>query len=283
MITVKSLKKAKCLISKERTKGLRLGFVPTMGALHFGHLSLIRKAKSECDFLIVSIFVNPLQFGPKEDFKKYPRNLAKDKKLLIKEGVDLLFCPDLSAMYPSGASVFVYEDRLSKVLCGESRPGHFKGVSTVLAKLFNIVDPDIAYFGQKDYQQGLIVKKLISDLNYNIRIRILPIIREADNLAMSSRNVYLSDKARKRSKYIYQSLVLARNLIRKGLKSTDKIISEMIKLLRFKAEAKIDYIQILDANALIKLKTVKGRTLIAVAIYIDNIRLIDNIIINVKK
>ena len=254
-----------------------------MGALHRGHLSLIRKARAESDFLIVSIFVNPLQFGPKEDFRKYPRKIKQDRASLLKEGVDLLFFPESAAIYPEGASVFVYEDRLSKVLCGKSRPGHFKGVSTVLVKFFNIINPDIAYFGQKDYQQGVIVKKLVADLNYNIKIKILPIIREDDNLAMSSRNVYLDDKARIKSRCIYQSLALARNLIRKGRRDTDKIILEMTQLIRSKARVKIDYIQILDANSLTKLNLINGKTLIAVAIYIDNVRLIDNIIINVKK
>ena len=154
MITIKSPQKARQLIAKTKAKGLCLGFVPTMGALHRGHLSLIRKARAESDFLIVSIFVNPLQFGPKEDFRKYPRKIKQDRASLLKEGVDLLFFPESAAIYPEGASVFVYEDRLSKVLCGKSRPGHFKGVSTVLVKFFNIINPDIAYFGQKDYQQG---------------------------------------------------------------------------------------------------------------------------------
>ena len=285
MVITGSIEKVRKISYKKAKLGKIIGFVPTMGALHRGHLSLVKKAKKECDFLIASIFINPTQFGSGEDYDGYPRNLDKDKKQLKKEGVDLLFSPKASTMYPFGseASVYADENNLSRVLCGKSRPGHFKGVCTILVKLFNIVKPDIAYFGQKDYQQTLIVKKLVKDFNFPTKIRVLPTIREQDNLAMSSRNTYLKGQARKSSRCLYQALVLAKKLIKSGEKNSRKVITQMKQLVKSTELAKMDYIEIVDADSLGKLKRIRGKVLIALAIYIKKVRLIDNIILNVKK
>ncbi len=280
--SIGKVRKTSCQKSKI---GKVIGFVPTMGALHEGHLSLVRKARRECDFLIASIFINPTQFGPGEDYQHYPRSLAKDKKQLETEGVDLLFLPKVNTMYPPGGevSVYAYEDNLSKALCGKSRPDHFKGVCTILVKLFNIVRPDIAYFGQKDYQQTLIVKKLVKDFNFPIKIRVLPIIRDQVNLARSSRNAYLKGQARKSSHCLYQALSLAKELVKLGQRDPRKIISRMKQLVKSTELARIDYIEIVDSDSLKKVKRVSGRVLIALAVYIKKVRLIDNIILNVKK
>lgn len=284
MVITGSIKEARKIFRKKTKLGKIIGFVPTMGALHKGHLSLVKRAREECDFLVASIFINPTQFGAGEEYKRYPRNLAKDKKQLKKEGVDLLFLPKVNTMYPSGgASVYAYENNLSRVLCGKSRPGHFKGVCTILVKLFNIIKPDIAYFGQKDYQQALIVKKLVKDFNFPIRIRVLPIIREQDDLAMSSRNIYLKGQARQNSLCLYEALSFAVKLIKSGERNPKKIINQMKHLVKSRKLAKIDYIEIVDAESLKKIKRIKGKILIALAVYIKRVRLIDNVILNVKK
>ena len=285
MVITGSIEKVRKISCKKTKLGKIIGFVPTMGALHKGHLSLVRRARKECDFLIASIFINPTQFGAGEDYRRYPRNLAKDKKQLKNEGVDLLFLPKTDTMYPSPGEAFVYvgESNLSKILCGKSRPGHFKGVCTILVKLFNIVKPDIAYFGQKDYQQILIVKKLVKDFNFPIRIRVLPTIREQDNLAMSSRNTNLKGQARKSSRCLYQALVLAKELIKLGERDPKRVISQMKQLVKSTELAKIDYIEIVDAENLERVNRIKSKVLIALAVYIKKVRLIDNIILNVKK
>ncbi|NQT28244.1 MAG: pantoate--beta-alanine ligase [Candidatus Omnitrophica bacterium] len=285
MIITGSIDKVRKISGKEAKLGKIIGFVPTMGALHEGHLSLVKRARKECDFLIASVFINPTQFGVGEDYWHYPRSLPGDKKQLKAEGVNLLFFPKISTMYPPGGgiSVCAYENDLSRVLCGQSRPDHFKGVCTILVKLFNIVKPDIAYFGQKDYQQALIVKKLVRDFNFPIRIRVLPSIREIDNLAMSSRNTNLKGQARKSSCCLYQALALAKKLIKSGEIDPKRVISQMKQLVKSRELARIDYIEIVDADNLKKLKRIKGKVLIALAVYIKKVRLIDNIILNVKK
>jgi pantoate--beta-alanine ligase len=269
MITTKSIAKIKKLVEKSKKNDKTIGFVPTMGALHKGHLSLINKAKKESDYLVVSIFINPLQFSPSEDFKKYPRNIEKDKQLLKKHQVNLLFYPQADKIYTPDFSTFVQEKKISKQLCGKSRPGHFQGVTTIVTKLFNIVQPDLSYFGQKDYQQALIIKKIAKDLNFTTKIKIAPIIREKDKLALSSRNAYLSRKERKESRAIYQALTQAK-----------KIIKEMKKIIAKKSTAKIDYIEIRKAENLETIKTIKGKAFIGVAVYFGKTRLIDNIIIS---
>jgi len=283
MIITGKIKKARQICAKPRSKAKVVGFVPTMGALHKGHMSLVRRANKECDFLVVSIFVNPIQFGPDEDLARYPRDFKNDEKVLKKAGVDLLFYPKPDSIYPKGFSTYVEEVNLSKMLCGKSRPGHFKGVCTVLTKLFNVIRPDIAYFGQKDYQQVQIVKRMVADLNYNIKIKTLPIIREKDNLAMSSRNSYLSLKERKESLCLYQALLVAEDLIKKGEQNPATIKAKMQGVVKSKKTTKIDYIEIVNAENLEKVNKIAGKILIALAVYVGKTRLIDNIVLNVKK
>jgi len=283
MIITGNIGRAREICRRQQRKGKIISFVPTMGALHKGHLTLVEKARKEGGFLAVSIFVNPAQFGPGEDYKSYPRNFSGDRSFLEAQGVDLLFCPKVNTIYSQGDSVYVDESNLSKVLCGRSRPGHFRGVCSILVKLFNIIGPDSVYFGQKDYQQAQIVKKLIDELNFSIKVRVLPIVREDDNLAMSSRNIRLSGQARKDSRCLYEALSLAKKLIRGGKRNTREIINQMKQIVKSGKLAKIDYIEIVDAENLRRLKRIRGRVLIALAVYIKRVRLIDNIILNVKK
>lgn len=284
MIVTKRIEKVRSVSRSNRCRGKTVGFVPTMGSLHVGHLSLVRKARKDCGFVAVSIFVNPLQFSPGEDYARYPRDLRKDRRLLEEAGVDMLFCPDESVMYAPGASVTVEERDLSRFLCGASRPGHFKGVCTVLVKLFNIVEPEAAYFGQKDYQQAKIAERLVRDLDFPIKVKILPIIREDDNLAMSSRNLYLREAARGKSVCVYNALRLAKQLIeKKRAKQTKGIIRAVKKVISRNPSVEIDYIKIVDPRTLAELKTVKGKALVAAAVYVDGVRLIDNMLVNTKK
>lgn len=254
MIVLRSIPRLQKLIQKEKRSGKRISFVPTMGALHSGHLSLITAARRKSDIVAVSIFVNPTQFGPREDYKKYPRPFNRDKKLLEKCGADILFYPDADQMYPEGYSTYVNEERLSKTMCGISRPGHFRGVTTVVLKLFNIVQPDIAFFGQKDYQQALIIKKMVKDLDLPIKIKLMPIIREKDGLAMSSRNQYLSPEERKKAALLYQMLLKRKKI--KGIK--------------------LDYFVRVDKDTL---RLAKKGTLLAIAGWVGKTRLIDNILV----
>jgi len=262
-----------------RQKGRTIGFVPTMGYLHKGHMALIEKAVRECDTVVVSIYVNPTQFGPKEDLKKYPRDFSRDKKMLARAGVGTIFYPSTRQMYPDGYATYINVEGLSDVLCGSSRPGHFKGVATIVAKLFNIVIPHRAYFGQKDYQQQLIIRKLVKDLDLGIKVITVPTIREKDGLAMSSRNSYLSPLERKNAAVIIRSMRFADQLVMSGVKSPHRIREAVIKMLRTVKELKIDYVAICDTNSLEQRKIIKGKTLIAVAVFIGNTRLIDNIIV----
>ena len=221
-----------------------------MGFLHEGHLSLIRKAKSECDIVVVSVFVNPTQFAPSEDYSRYPRDIERDAALASESGCDILFVPTAEEMYPSEFASYVAVEQLSAVLEGKFRPTHFKGVTTVVAKLFNIVQPRIAYFGQKDAQQFIIIKKMVSDLNIPIHIEIIPTVREADGLAMSSRNVYLSHDERKNAVVLNQSLKHAETVIRSGERDSSVIIASMRDLIQSKNPAQIDYIEIVDTTTL---------------------------------
>lgn len=267
-------------IQKIKSKNKTVGFVPTMGALHEGHLSLIRRARKENDFVIVSIFINPAQFGPKEDFKKYPRNLGRDAYLCKQQGVNIIFYPDVKQMYPPDYKTYANVNDLSDSLCGKSRPGHFKGVTTVVTKLFNITSPDIAYFGQKDAQQAIIIKKLVSDLNIPVKLKVMPTVRERSGLALSSRNTYLSETERKDAVVLYQALKLAKKLYKSGITNTDKIISLIKKVVQSKKTAKIDYVSIVDTKNLRPVKKISGDCLIALAVWFGKARLIDNIIIN---
>ncbi|MCQ9207147.1 MAG: pantoate--beta-alanine ligase [Omnitrophica bacterium] len=260
-----------------------LGFVPTMGYLHEGHLSLIRAARKQSDVVTVSIFVNPIQFGQNEDYKKYPRDMQRDEELLKNYGVDILFYPEKKDMYPADFSTYVNVEKLTDGLCGKSRVGHFRGVTTVLVKLFEIIKPDIAYFGQKDAQQAFVIKKMIKDLNMDITMKILPTVREADGLAMSSRNTYLTGTLRKDAGLLNRSLILAADLVRSGEKDAKKIIKSIKDFLLASPNIKIDYIAITDTKELRDIAVVRGETLVAVSAFVGKTRLIDNVIINEKK
>ncbi len=255
---------------------MAIGFVPTMGSLHEGHLSLVRRARKDNDVVVVSIFVNPLQFGPGEDFNRYPRNLKKDAKLL-NGFCDFIFAPSVSQLYPGGFCSRVEVEGLSGEFCGAKRAGHFKGVTTVLAKFFNIVLPDNAYFGQKDAQQAAIVAKMLSDLNFPFKLHVLPIVREADGLAMSSRNKYLSLEERQEAVVLYQALKAAEGMVRSGTRDTVKIRKALEDFISRTGSARIDYIEIVDAKTFLPLKTVSAEALLLLAVYIGKTRLIDNI------
>ena len=262
---------------KLREEGKSIGFVPTMGALHEGHLSLVRMARKDNDIVVVSIFVNPTQFGPNEDFEKYPRDFEGDRKKLEKENVDIVFYPHAEEMYPEGYKTYVEVEDITTRLCGAFRPGHFKGVTTVVTKLFNIVKPHRAYFGKKDYQQFKVIKRMVEDLNMNIEIIPGEIVREPDGLAMSSRNKYLSKEERKDALALYKSLQLAKELIEKGEKDPEIIKKKMIELIKSHPHVKkIDYVEIVDPDNFLPVETIKDGTLIALAIWVGNTRLIDN-------
>jgi pantoate--beta-alanine ligase len=256
-----------------------VGFVPTMGYLHEGHMSLVRKASAENKAVVVSIYVNPTQFGPREDLSKYPRDLKRDLAMLEKEGVDIVFFPSDKEMYPSGYDTWVTVDNLTKQLEGDSRPTHFKGVTTVVNKLFNIVQPANSYFGQKDAQQALVLKKMAIDLNMNLNVIVYPTIREPDGLAMSSRNVYLTPEQRKGAPVLYQSLLLAKDLFAIGERNAAVILEQMITLIQKEPLANIDYISINDTETLAVLITIKKSALVSMAVRFGNTRLIDNIIL----
>ena len=260
-----------------KLKGLTVGFVPTMGYLHEGHLSLVREAKKRNDRAAVSIFVNPKQFGPAEDYNVYPRDFNRDAALLEKEGVDLIFYPAVEEMYPAGYKTYVEVEDLENRLCGRSRPGHFRGVCTVVLKLFNLIQPDEAYFGWKDAQQVIILKKMVEDLNLPVKIRSMPLIREKDGLALSSRNIYLNPQERQASVVLYRSLELAEEIIKNGERQAARIRQQMVNLISAEPLARIDYVEIVDPQTLEPLVTIDGDALVAVAVYFGRTRLIDNL------
>ena len=256
----------------------RVALVPTMGYLHEGHLSLIDEAHNHADIVVVSIFVNPTQFAPDEDLEAYPRDFEHDRNLCELHGVNAIFAPTVEEMYPVKPSTWVDEDELSGVLCGKSRPSHFRGVTTVVAKLFNAVIPDVAVFGEKDYQQACIIKKMVADLNFHTRIVTVPIVREDDGLAMSSRNKYLSEEERKSALSINTSLKEAEKSVLDGEKDPS-VISAGIELRISQNGGKVDYVEIMDPELLTPVKDIDGKVLIAVAAFFGNTRLIDNIVI----
>lgn len=276
MKIIRSITEIKEELSRKRKKNRSIGFVPTMGYLHEGHLSLIRKAREDNDIVVVSIFVNPTQFGANEDYGEYPRDLRRDAKLCTKAGADYIFYPPVKSMYPKGYSTFASVEGLTKNLCGRFRPGHFRGVTTIVTKLFNIIRPDTAYLGQKDAQQSIVIKRMIEDLDMDIQIEVMPTVRERDGLAISSRNSYLSSDERRRSATIYRALQLARDLIKLNDKDARGIIREMRRMLSPVA-SKIDYISIVDPRTLKDVKTIKGEVLVALAVWVGETRLIDNI------
>jgi len=283
MEVAKTIESVRALVRAARSGGKKIGFVPTMGALHRGHISLIEAAKQQTDFVVVSIFVNPTQFGPGEDFQKYPRPLEMDLKICRQQGVDLVFTPKSAEMYASENLTWVTVEELSEPLCGQFRPGHFRGVATVCAKLFNIVQPDVAFFGQKDAQQAIVIKRMVADLNMPLEIIVCPTVREPDGLAMSSRNQYLSPSQRKDAAYIYKSLQKCRQMIDQGIKDVQQITAEMQKVLSQVPSAKIEYVNIVDAESLEKADRIAGKILAAVAVKIGLTRLIDNILVDTSK
>jgi len=268
---------------KLREEGKSIGFVPTLGALHQGHLSLMQRARRENDILIISIFVNPTQFGPGEDYRRYPRPFEKDKSLARREGADIIFYPSVSEMYGKGYSTYVEVEKFSKRLCGLFRPGHFKGVASAVCKLFNIVKPHVAYFGQKDYQQLRIIKRMVEDLNMEVEIRECAIVREPDGLAISSRNSYLSSQEREEALSLYKVLKYAKSSIKAG-SSVPDVISEMERIIQKEPHAKIDYIEIVDPLTLEEVKTIRPgkKVLVALAVWIGKTRLIDNMLVKKK-
>lgn len=275
MVVVKTIKEVRETVKQWRREGLTVGFVPTMGYLHEGHQSLI-KAACENDRVVVSIFLNPMQFGPTEDLATYPRDLEHDKEKCLEAGADLIFAPDVSEMYEDNFQSFVDMNLLTQELCGLTRPCHFRGVCTVVAKLFNIVMPDKAYFGKKDAQQLAVIKRMVADLNMDIEIVGCPIIREDDGLAKSSRNIYLSAEERKAALVLSKAVKKAQELIEGGERNSSKIISEMTDIVKSEPLAKIDYIKIVSLETMQQIAEIDRSALVALAVYIGKTRLIDN-------
>jgi pantoate--beta-alanine ligase len=263
----------------ERHGGQRLGFVPTMGALHEGHLSLVRAAKASCDVVAASIFVNPTQFGPNEDLAKYPRNFDRDRELLEREGVALLFAPSVEEMYPAGAVTWVTVEGLSDKLDGGSRPGHFRGVTTVVAKLFHIVEPDTAFFGQKDAAQVAIVRRMVRDLRFPVEIVACPIVREPDGIAMSSRNAYLDLQQRKPALVLHRALMRVKKSSEDGERDAAKLVTAGREEIAEENSVRLDYFEIVNPDSLDPVEDVANGALVAVAAFVGGTRLIDNILL----
>lgn len=278
MKIINNIKEIRKLVKDWKNDGLSVALVPTMGYLHEGHESLIKKASEDNDKVIVSIFVNPMQFGINEDLSTYPRNINRDSDICKKNGANVIFNPSAEEMYTDGFSTFVDLNNLTSGLCGKSRPTHFRGVCTVVSKLFNIVNPDKAYFGQKDAQQLSIIKQMVTDLNFDIEIVSCPIVREADGLAKSSRNTYLSKEERQASTIINKSLKKAKALIKSGERDSKNIIDFIKNEINKEPLAKIDYVSIVDNKTIKNIKTIEDGSLIAIAVFIGNTRLIDNFI-----
>jgi pantoate--beta-alanine ligase len=262
-----------------RKQGRTIGFVPTMGFLHAGHVSLMRRARQVCDIVVASIFVNPTQFGADEDFDRYPRDEAGDRATCEDAGVDCLFMPTAPAMYPETPSVFVTVEGLSDILEGAVRPGHFRGVATVVAKLFNIVKPHTAFFGQKDYQQCAVIKRMVKDLDMDVEVQVLPTVREPDGLAMSSRNSYLSVDERRKATAIYRALTSADQLVRTGVRVPAKLKNAMQAILSEEQGISVDYLEIADPETLAPLSSAKESMVLLAAVRLGRTRLIDNIVI----
>jgi len=273
-----TISEARAAVRSQHAK--RLGLVPTMGALHEGHLSLVRAAKAQCDAVAVSIFVNPTQFGPTEDLSKYPRQFDRDCRLLEKEGVDILFAPPVEEIYPNGAVTWVLVEGLSEKLDGRSRPGHFRGVTTIVAKLFHILEPEAAFFGQKDAAQLAVIRRMVQGLNFRVEIVACPIVREPDGLAMSSRNAYLNPEERGRALVLQRSLQRAQQEFQAGERMAAKLISAAKDVLAREPHVALDYLEIVDPDTLDPVERISQTTLVAVAAYIGSTRLIDNIVID---
>jgi len=262
-----------------RGAGRRLGFVPTMGALHEGHLSLVRAARGSCDVVAASIFVNPTQFGPTEDLAKYPRSFERDREMLEREGVKLLFAPSVEEMYPAGAVTWVTVEELSNKLDGRSRPGHFRGVTTVVAKLFHVVEPDAAFFGQKDAAQVAIIRRMVRDLNLPVEIVVCPIVREADGLAMSSRNAYLDPQQREQALILHRSLMRVQQLSDAGERDAVTLAAAGREEFARESSVRLDYFEVVSPETLEAVTDISNGALVAVAAYVGNTRLIDNVVL----
>lgn len=282
MIICKRISEVREILKGQREKGSRISLVPTMGYLHRGHLTLVEEAKRDGAFVVMTIFVNPLQFGPKEDFSSYPRDLERDAKLAEEAGVDILLNPEVEEMYPSKNLTHVEVGELGDSLCGASRPGHFRGVTTVVSKLFHIVQPDRAYFGQKDFQQYLIIRRMVRDLNFPIEIIAVPIVREEDGLALSSRNVYLSPEQRTEALVLNRSLQAAEEWIRDGERRAEVIEERIKEKIRSESSGEIDYVEIRSAETLGKAIDINELVVIALAVRFGATRLIDNKIVEGK-
>ena len=280
MKIAKTIESITSLVKAARNDGKRIGFVPTMGALHVGHISLIETALKKCNFVVVSVFVNPMQFDPGEDFEKYPRPLEADLEICEKAGVDVVFAPPPEVIYPTENLTWVNVEKLTEQLCGQSRPGHFRGVTTVCAKLFNIVAPDITFFGQKDAQQAIVIKRMVTDLNMPLEIVVCPTVRQPDGLAVSSRNKYLTEQQKTDATCVYKSLQKCREMIGAGVTDTQKITTKMRKILSRPCSIEIEYVSIVDAETLQSLDNVDRGVLTAVAVKLDDTRLIDNILVD---
>ena len=282
MKIVNKVRQMQVLSDKFKKEGKKIAFVPTMGYFHKGHLSLMERGRKLADILVISIFVNPIQFGPGEDFREYPRDLERDLSLAEGVGVDVAFIPEAEEMYPPDYQTYLEVTGLTQHLCGLSRPGHFRGVTTVVAKLFNIVKPDIALFGLKDYQQYIVIKRMVRDLNYDIEVVGCPIIREKDGLAMSSRNIYLTPEQRKSALCLYQGIKLAERLVREGQRDAKIIIKEVIDYIESKPYTQIDYVKICHPETLDDLEYLNDKALLALAVRVGKARLIDNTILEVR-
>ena len=279
MEVIRKINEMQKISDRLRIEGRKIGFVPTMGYLHEAHLSLVRRAKQFCDLVVVSIFVNPTQFGPVEDFERYPRDEEGDKAKLEQEGVDFLFIPEVDEMYPSGYQTFVEVAEVSKGLCGDFRPGHFRGVATVVAKLFNIVKPHVAVFGEKDYQQLLVIKRMVEDLDFDIEIIPGTLVREEDGMAMSSRNAYLSAPERKRATILHQSLKKGIHLFESGERKVSALVKAVKESIESEEGVTLQYVEIRDAETLERIKEIRRSAVIAVAGIVGPVRLIDNMVI----
>lgn len=283
MKIIETIAEMRAFINQAKRQGKSIGLVPTMGALHEGHLTLMRSAKAACDVVIASIFVNPTQFGPNEDYSCYPRVLAKDSEKAASVGIDVVFHPSPSEMYPYGYATYVNVAGLTEKLCGLSRPDHFRGVTTVVCKLFNIVQPDKAFFGQKDAQQVLVIQRMVRDLNMTVNIEIVPIVRESDGLALSSRNAYLSDKERTAALVLSRSLQIAEQTVQQGEQDIAKIRQAVVNEISAEPLASIDYVEIYGHPDLQPIKVLAGKALLALAVKIGQTRLIDNKILEADK
>jgi len=278
----KKVSEVRQIVKEQRQNGRTIALVPTMGYLHEGHLTLVKEAQKDGAFVVMSIFVNPLQFGPNEDFERYPRDLKQDALKAEEAGVDVIFAPEVEEMYPGKNLTYVEVGELGDCLCGASRPGHFRGVTTVVSKLFHIVQPDKAYFGQKDYQQYLIIRQMVKDLNFPIEIIGVPIVREKDGLALSSRNVYLTPEQRKEALVLQKSLKEAEKWIKEGERSASRIEEKIKNLIREESSGEIDYVEVRSAENLKKLEEISGKVLIALAVRFGSTRLIDNRVLEEK-